>query len=101
METFEGDETGRSMIGSGYICSGYPVGTAAAIACLTETEGPDMPVNAKAPGVELFAGLPSLAGKHDIIGDVRGGHELMRALKLVSDWATEATISQETVARIP
>ncbi|MEM7058550.1 MAG: aspartate aminotransferase family protein [Pseudomonadota bacterium] len=99
-EAFEKDDTGRAAIGSGYTYSGHPVGAAAAIACLTETLRIEPYKNAADRGVELYGGLQGLADKHDIIGDVRGGHGLMCALELVSDRDAKTPIDKDTIARV-
>ena len=99
-EVFEKDETGRAAIGHGYTYSGHPVGAAAAIACLKETERLDVAANAGARGAELHAGLKGLAEKHELIGDVRGGHGLMCALELVSDRAAKTPIDKATIGKI-
>ncbi len=99
-EVFENDSSGKAAIGHGYTYSGHPVGAAAALACLAETKRLKVNENAAARGAELFAGLQALAEKHDIIGDVRGGHGLMCALELVSDCATKASIDKPTIATI-
>lgn len=99
-EVFENDSSGKAAIGHGYTYSGHPVGAAAALACLAETKRLKVNENAAARGAELFAGLQALAEKHDIIGDVRGGHGLMCALELVSDRATKASIDKPTIATI-
>lgn len=84
-DTFENDASGKGNIASGYTYSGHPVGAAAAIACLKETQRLNVHQNAAARGAEMIAGLQALAQKHEIIGDVRGGAGLMNALELVSD----------------
>ncbi|GAB4361578.1 MAG: aspartate aminotransferase family protein [Oricola sp.] len=99
-DVFEKDETGRGAIGHGYTYSGHPVGAAAAIACLKETARLNVAENAAARGAELYRGLKGLAEKHDLIGDVRGGHGLMCALELVSDRASRAPIGKATIGRI-
>jgi len=99
-EVFEGDTTGKGAIGHGYTYSGHPVGAAAALACLAETKRLNVPANAAARGDELFAGLISLAERHAVIGDVRGGHGLMCALELVADRDSKAPIDKATIARI-
>ena len=99
-EVFEKDETGRAAIGHGYTYSGHPVGAAAAIACLKETEKLDVASNAGARGAELYAGLQGLTEKHELIGDVRGGHGLMCALELVSDRDAKTPIDKATIGRI-
>lgn len=99
-DVFEKDETGRAAIGHGYTYSGHPVGAAAAIACLKETEKLDVASNAGARGAELYAGLNGLAEKHELIGDVRGGRGLMCALELVSDRAAKTPIDKATIGKI-
>ncbi|WP_425074451.1 aspartate aminotransferase family protein [Sagittula sp. S175] len=100
VETFEADKTGKAAIASGYTYSGHPVGAAAAIACLTETERLQVKDNARDRGAQLFAGLEALKAKYDVVGDVRGGHGLMCALELVSDRATKKPIDKETIGRV-
>ena len=99
-EAFESDTSGAGAIGSGYTYSGHPVGAAAAIACLKETERLKVNENAAARGAQLFAGVQKLKEKHEIIGDVRGGHGLMTALELTSDRATKAAPDKATVGAI-
>ncbi|WP_281927813.1 aminotransferase class III-fold pyridoxal phosphate-dependent enzyme [Roseibium album] len=99
-EVFEKDETGKGSIGSGYTYSGHPVGAAAAIACLHETERLNVKDNAAARGKQLHEGLRKLFMKHELIGDVRGGHGLMCALELVADRATKAPIDKATIGKV-
>ncbi|MEX2520017.1 MAG: aminotransferase class III-fold pyridoxal phosphate-dependent enzyme [Paracoccaceae bacterium] len=99
-EVFEQDRTGAGAIGHGYTYSGHPVGAAAAIACLKETERLKVNENAAARGAEIFAGLQALAEKHDLIGDVRGGHGLMCAAELVADKATKKPVDKAVIGRI-
>ena len=100
VDVFEEDESGRAAIGSGYTYSGHPVGAAAAIACLAETERLKVNDNAAARGDELHKGLLGLKDKHDLIGDVRGGHGLMNALEVVSDAKAKTPIDKKTIGRI-
>ena len=76
-DVFEGDRSGKAAIGSGYTYSGHPVGAAAAIACLKETERLNVKENAAQRGAQLHAGLQALGETYDLIGDVRGGYGLM------------------------
>lgn len=99
-EVFEGDTTGKAAIGSGYTYSGHPVGAAAAIACLKETERLQVKDNAAARGAQLWEGLKALKEKHALVGDVRGGHGLMCAVELVSDRATKAPIDKKTIGAV-
>ncbi len=99
-ETFEKDTSGAGAIGSGYTYSGHPVGAAAAMVCLRETLKQKVNVNAAARGAELYQGLLDLQKKHDLIGDVRGGHGLMCALELVSDRAKKTPADKADIARL-
>ncbi|PKP75943.1 MAG: aspartate aminotransferase family protein [Alphaproteobacteria bacterium HGW-Alphaproteobacteria-6] len=99
-EVFESDTTGKGAIGSGYTYSGHPVGAAAAIACLQETERQQVHLNAAARGDQLFAGLQALMARHEVIGDVRGGHGLMCALELVADRASKTPIDKKTIGKV-
>jgi adenosylmethionine-8-amino-7-oxononanoate aminotransferase len=99
-EVFENDRSGAAAIGHGYTYSGHPVGAAAAIACLAETQRLNVPENAAARGAQLFAGLQGLQEKYSVIGDVRGGHGLMCALELVADRGTKAPIDKAVIGRV-
>jgi len=99
-DVFEQDPSSDGMIGSGYTYSGHPVGAAAAVACLKETLRLNIPENAAARGQQLFDGLTALSHKHDLIGDVRGGHGLMCGLELVSDRENKTPAPKEQVERI-
>jgi hypothetical protein len=99
-DVFERDTSGKGSIGSGYTYSGHPVGAAAAIACLRETERLQVQDNAAQRGAQLFRGLEVLERKYALIGDVRGGHGLMCALELVSDRGTKAPIDKKTIGQV-
>jgi adenosylmethionine-8-amino-7-oxononanoate aminotransferase len=99
-DVFEKDTSGKAAIGSGYTYSGHPVGAAAAIACLAETERLSIKDNAAARGRELFEGLQRLFDKHEIVGNIRGGHGLMCALELVSDPEKKSPIDKKTIGAV-
>ncbi len=99
-ETFEQDETGRANVASGYTYSGHPVGAAAAIACLEETQRLKVHENAAARGDEMMAGLEALKDKYDIVGDVRGGEGLMSAMELVSDRTKKTPLDAGAIKRV-
>jgi adenosylmethionine-8-amino-7-oxononanoate aminotransferase len=90
IEVFENNPAAK--IGHGYTYSGHPVGAAAALACLKETQRLNVIENAAARGTQLFEGCQALMAKHNIIGDVRGGKGLMTAIEMVSDRATKKPI---------
>jgi len=82
-EVFERSDD-RGTISHGYTYSGHPVGAAAALATLAESQRLGVVANARARGDELMAALERLKTRHAIVGDVRGSG-LMAALELVSD----------------
>ena len=49
----------------------------------------------KAQSHQLFDGANALKAKHDMIGDVRGGHGLMTAFEMVSNRQTKMLIDPE------
>ncbi len=98
VEVFEGNA--GAAIGHGYTYSGHPVGAAAALACLAETERLNVVENAAARGTQLFEGCKALMAKHDIIGDVRGGHGLMTAIEMVGDRSTKAPIDKPVPLKV-
>jgi adenosylmethionine-8-amino-7-oxononanoate aminotransferase len=98
-ETFErADDMGA--IWSGVTYSAHPVGAAATVACLSETLRLDTKTNAAARGTQLYEGVKRLAERHDIIGDVRGGHGLMTGIELVSDRDAKTPMDAATMQRI-
>lgn len=99
-EVFENDTTGEAGIYHGYTYSAHPVGAAAVIATLAETTRLDLKTNAAARGTQLYEGVLKLAEKHDIIGDVRGGHGLMTGIELVSDKPAKTPLDMDTMKRI-
>ncbi|SLN19211.1 Taurine--pyruvate aminotransferase [Roseivivax jejudonensis] len=98
-EAFEGADADGSIF-SGYTYSAHPVGAAAVVATLEETLRQDLRTNAAARGTQLYEGCLRLKDKHDIVGDVRGGHGLMTALELVSDRDAKTAVDAETVKRV-
>ncbi|WP_372610173.1 aminotransferase class III-fold pyridoxal phosphate-dependent enzyme [Aquicoccus sp.] len=99
-DVFENDTTGEGAIYHGYTYSAHPVGAAAVTACLSETLRLDTKTNAAARGTQLHEGVLKLAEKHDIIGDVRGGHGLMTGIEIVSDKAAKTPMDMATMKRI-
>ena len=100
VEVFESDTSAAGFIGHGYTYSGHPVGAAAALACLKETQRLDVPSNAAARGTQMFNGLNHLKKKHELIGDVRGGCGLMSVIELVSDRSTKTPLDKQITTQI-
>lgn len=99
-EVFETGDAATASIFHGYTYSAHPVGAAAALACIRESQRMAINENAVPRGDQFFKGLAALKDKHEIIGDVRGGHGLMCALELVCDRATKTPAAPETLAQI-
>ncbi|MEL6963112.1 MAG: aminotransferase class III-fold pyridoxal phosphate-dependent enzyme, partial [Pseudomonadota bacterium] len=87
-------------IGHGYTYSAHPVGAAAANACLAETQRLNVKDNAASRGAQIYEGLLKLQAKHDVIGDVRGGHGLMTAIELVSDRKTKKPVTPDVGLKV-
>ena len=90
-EVFETGEAALASIFHGYTYSAHPVGSAAALACIRESQRLATNKNATPRGDQLYAGLEALKAKYDVVGDVRGGHGLMSAVELVGEGKTPAT----------
>ena len=88
-DALEANQDGFGALYHGYTYSGHPVGCAAGVAALAETRRLAVHENAAARGQRLLAGLRELAGRHALVGDVRG-QGLMAALELVTDRQTKA-----------
>jgi putrescine---pyruvate transaminase len=87
------------MVGHGYTYSGHPVGCAAGIAALTETQRLRVNENAAVRGLELLAALEELKARHALVGDVRT-KGLMAALEIVSDRGARTPAGKETMSKI-
>ena len=98
-EAIEKNENTLGLLGHGYTNSGNPVGAAAALAALEETNKLNLASNAKARGAELILGLNKLKNKHEIIGDVRG-KGLMAAVEMVEDPISKKPAGKDIVAKI-
>ncbi len=98
-EAFESNRDKAGSIGHGYTNSGNPVGCAAALATLAETERLDVAANAGVRGKELLNGLETLKDKYEIVGDVRG-RGLMACVELVCDRAAKTPAAKATIAGV-
>ncbi|MCY4207491.1 MAG: aminotransferase class III-fold pyridoxal phosphate-dependent enzyme [Roseovarius sp.] len=85
---------------TGVTYSAHPVGAAAAVACIRETLRLRIKDNAASRGAQLHEGVKRLAEKHDVIGDVRGGHGLMTGIELVGDRSGKTPLDAETVKKV-
>ena len=95
----ESNKDAFGMVGHGYTYSGHPVGCAAGIAALEETQRLKVRENAAARGQELIVALEELKARHALVGDVRA-KGLMAALEIVSDRGAKTAAGKETMSRI-
>lgn len=79
----------------GHTFEGNPVSCAAAIAVLREILEGNILENVRAQGARLREGFERLAGKHAVIGDVRG-KGLFQALEFVRDRETRRPFDRST-----
>ena len=99
-EVFESDQTGTGFVGHGYTYTGHPVGAAAGLVCIEETVRLKVNENAAERGARIHERLLKLEERHELIGDVRGGHGLMHGVELVSDRDAKTPLGKEDVDRI-
>ena len=98
-DAIEKNNDALGMLGHGYTNSGNPVGAAAALAALEETNKLNLATNAKSRGAELLLGLNTLKTKYRVIGDVRG-KGLMAAIEIVEDQETKKPANKDLVSKI-
>ena len=98
-DAIEKNNDALGMLGHGYTNSGNPVGAAAALAALEETNKLNLATNAKSRGAELLLGLNKLKTKYRVIGDVRG-KGLMAAIEIVEDQETKKPANKDLVSKI-
>ena len=70
------------------------------MACLAETQRLNVKDNAAARGAQMHAGLLALMGRHEAIGNIRGGHGLMHAIELVADRTTKKPADKAVPAKV-
>ena len=98
-ETIEANKDLTGMLGHGFTNSGNPIGAAAALATLDETEKLNVASNSKSQGAQLLLGIKNLKTKYELIGDVRG-QGLMAAIELVSDKKSKKPLDKDSVGSI-
>ena len=98
-QAFESNQDSFGGIGHGYTYSAHPVGAAAAMATLAETQRLNVADNASARGEELINACRKLQEKHASIGDVRG-QGLMVGLEMVSDRENKTPMDKNIVEQI-
>lgn len=76
------------MLYTGLTYCGHPLSCAAGVAAIEAYRQEGLIERSRALGQELFQALLTLQGRHEVIGEVRGGHGLFAVLELVRDRET-------------
>lgn len=85
VEAFESETTGKAVISHGHTYFGHPLGAAAALAYIAETQRANVVEIAAARGTQMFKGAKTLMQKQTLVGDVWGGRGLMTAIEVASN----------------
>ncbi|MDP6448137.1 MAG: aminotransferase class III-fold pyridoxal phosphate-dependent enzyme, partial [Pirellulaceae bacterium] len=83
----------------GHTFEGNPISCAAGIAVLQEILNNDLLANSRSQGARLRAGFEALAGKYDVVGDVRG-KGLFQAVEFVADRRTKQRLPDAFGVRV-
>jgi taurine--2-oxoglutarate transaminase len=83
----------REMFYGGLTYCGHPLSCAAGVAAIDAYRDEKLVERSRRLGARMFAELQSLAARHPVIGDLRGGHGLFAVVELVADRATKAPIA--------
>jgi len=78
---------------TGLTYCGHPLACAAGLAALDAYEEEKLIYRSRVLGVRMFDELQSMAARHAVIGDVRGGHGLFAVVELVADRATREPLA--------
>ena len=78
---------------TGLTYCGHPLSCAAGVAAIDAYREDDLIARSRRLGAQLERELRRLAGRHAVIGDVRGGHGLFAVLELVTDRDTRAPLA--------
>jgi taurine--2-oxoglutarate transaminase len=83
----------HEMLYTGLTYCGHPLSCAAGLAALHAYETDGLIARSRTLGARMFAELQTLQTRHDVIGDVRGGHGLFAVVELVANRATREPLA--------
>jgi taurine--2-oxoglutarate transaminase len=83
----------QQMLFAGLTYCGHPLSCAAGVAAIDAYASEGLIERSRRLGARLLRKLKELQGKHEVIGDVRGGHGLFAVIELVADRGTRAPIA--------
>jgi taurine--2-oxoglutarate transaminase len=83
----------HEMFYGGLTYCGHPLSCAAGVAAIDAYREEKLIERSRRLGTQMFSELERLAGRHAVIGDVRGGRGLFAVVELVTDRATKAPVA--------
>ncbi|MSQ91726.1 MAG: aminotransferase class III-fold pyridoxal phosphate-dependent enzyme [Gammaproteobacteria bacterium] len=83
----------KEMFYGGLTYCGHPLSCAAGLAALDAYRDEKLIERSRRLGAQMFQDLQKLAKRHQVIGEVRGGHGLFAVVELVADPATRAPLA--------
>ncbi|MGQ0384173.1 MAG: aminotransferase family protein [Gammaproteobacteria bacterium] len=83
----------HDMFYGGLTYGGHPLSCAAGVAAVETYREDKLIERSRVQGARMFAELQRLAGRHAVIGDLRGGHGLFAVIELVADRASRTPIA--------
>lgn len=83
----------HEMLYTGLTYCGHPLACAAGVAALEAYDEEDLIERSRTLGARLFAQATRLQQRHEVIGDVRGGHGLFVVIELVADRHTREPLA--------
>jgi len=83
----------KVMFYGGLTYCGHPLSCAAGLAAIDAYRDENLIGRSQTLGARMFAELQQLAKRHDVIGEVRGGHGLFSVVELVADRGTRAPLA--------
>ena len=83
----------NEMLCTGLTYCGHPLSCAAGVAAMEAYEEERLVERSQLLGQQMFAALRRMQDRHEVIGDVRGGHGLFAVLELVSDRADRTPLA--------
>lgn len=81
----------HEMLYTGLTYCGHPLSCAAGVAAIEAYENEGLIERSRRLGAQMYRELQKLQQRHEIVGDVRGGHGLFAVVELVRDRASKAS----------
>jgi len=83
----------HEMLYTGLTYCGHPLSCAAGVAALRAYADEQLILRSRVLGSRMFAELKAMQARHEVVGDVRGGHGLFAVVELVADRATREPLA--------